>query len=122
MLRCSPRLTTSWTLACLQFPWKRLLSDEEVQQGIAHYGGGSRLRRVAQKLLAGQPVKVYTLGGSVTFGHGVDDPRLSYPSLFFQFINASFPHRRAGARGARVWPCRCLYHWGRHGGLTSMLH
>jgi palmitoyltransferase len=77
----------------LQLPWAPILTPEEVQQGTTFYGGGARLRRVAAKLLAGQPVKVVTLGGSVTYGHGVEDLSLSYPSRFFQFIKASFPHR-----------------------------
>lgn len=82
-------------LTSLQLPWAPLLTAEEVQQGTTYYGGGARLRAVAAKLLAGQAIKVFTLGGSVTYGHGVEDLTLSYPSRFFQFINASFPHRCA---------------------------
>ncbi|PSC75050.1 hypothetical protein C2E20_1732 [Micractinium conductrix] len=76
-----------------QMPWRPLLTAEERDQGVAHYGGGARLRSVAAKLLAGQPIKAYAVGGSVTYGHGVEDPSLAYPSLFFRHINVSFPHR-----------------------------
>jgi hypothetical protein len=111
------RSAREWRLACLacahgsaampvptpcrtptpQLPWAPLFSEEEMQRGVTHYGGGERLLRVAAKLLAGRPIKAVALGGSVTFGHGVDDPALSYPSLFFRFINTSFPHRWAAA-------------------------
>lgn len=74
-------------------PWESLLTAGEVQRGISYYGGGARLRRVAQKLLDRKPIKVFTLGGSVTYGHGVEDAAQSYPSLFFRFINETFPHR-----------------------------
>lgn len=86
-----------------QLPWRPLFSEEELQRGMTHYGGGERLRRVAAKLAAGQPIKAVTLGGSVTFGHGVGDPALSYPSLFFRFINGTFPHRCA-SQGTRSRP------------------
>ena len=88
-----PSVPTANPTISLQLPWAPILTPEEVQQGTTFYGGGARLRRMAAKLRAGRPVKVVTLGGSVTYGHGVEDLSLSYPSRFFQFINASFPHR-----------------------------
>lgn len=39
-------------------PWQPLLTEEEVQRAQGYYGGGERMRRVAQKLRAGQPIKV----------------------------------------------------------------
>lgn len=39
-------------------PWEPLLTDEEVQRGEGYYGTGRRLRRVASKLLAGEPIQV----------------------------------------------------------------
>ena len=77
----------------LRLPWPPLFSEEEVQRGTAYYGSGARLRRVAAKLLNGQPITVVTLGGSVTSGSGVPTPQQNYASRFFQFINSSFPHR-----------------------------
>lgn len=72
------------------------MTQQEQERGITHYGSGGRLRRVAAKLLEGRPIKAFTLGGSVTFGHGVQDAeRLSYPARFFQFITANFPNRWA---------------------------
>lgn len=93
----------------LQLPWVPLLSEEERLRGMSYYGGGARLRAVAAKLAAGQHIKAVTLGGSVTYGHGVDDLRLSYPALLFSFINASWPHRRAavGGLGHAVWAALC---------------
>lgn len=74
-------------------PWAPLLTPEEQARGVTYLGSGSRMRRVAGKLLAGQPVTVVALGGSVTYGHGVDDASQAYPALFFAFLNASFPNR-----------------------------
>lgn len=39
-------------------PWEPLLTDEEVQRAEGYYGTGRRIRRVAAKLLAGQPIQV----------------------------------------------------------------
>lgn len=118
-------------LAALRLPWQPRLSRQEAQRGLAYYGSGERLRAVAAKLLAGQPIKVrverraparachvagcsgpracspknkcpapppaaqaYALGGSTTSGKGASVPWLSFPGRFFEFLNASFPHRR----------------------------
>ena len=79
----------------LQVPWPPLLTEEEVQRGCTYYGSGYRLRRVAKKLWAGQPIKMFMLAGSVTAGGGTQtpDPSLEYTARFLQFINTSFPHR-----------------------------
>jgi lysophospholipase L1-like esterase len=76
-----------------RLPWEPLLTDEEVQRAQGYYGSGHSMRRVAAKLLAGQPIKVATLGGSVTRGTGASRPAHTYASRFFQLLNASFPHR-----------------------------
>ena len=39
-------------------PWQPLLTDEEVQRAEGYYGTGRRIRKVAAKLLAGQPIQV----------------------------------------------------------------
>lgn len=39
-------------------PWPPVLTDEDVQRAAGYYGTGTRLRRVAAKLLAGLPIKV----------------------------------------------------------------
>lgn len=46
-----------------RLPWEPLLTDEEVQRAEAYYGTGRRMRQVAAKLLAGQPIQVR--GGTV---------------------------------------------------------
>ncbi|EFN59203.1 hypothetical protein CHLNCDRAFT_56786 [Chlorella variabilis] len=75
-----------------QLPWEPYLTDEEVQRAEGYYGTAARLRRVAAKLLAGEPIQVFTLGGSVTRGLGASAPERNYANRFFQLINASFPH------------------------------
>lgn len=79
----------------LPLPWRALTTAEEQQRGITYYGSGDRLRKVASKLLAGQPIKVATLGGSVTVAGFLHRQGRSYAALFFRFINESFPHRQA---------------------------
>lgn len=77
----------------LHTPWEPLLTRDEVRRGLAYYGSGRRMQRVAAKLLAGRPIKVFTLGGSVTKGSGSSSPAGSYASRLFQLINSTFPHR-----------------------------
>jgi hypothetical protein len=81
-------------------PWQPLLTDEDVQRAQGYYGSGTAMRKVASKLLTGEPIQVYTLGGSVTRGLGASAPSRNYANRFFQLINASFPHRWVG--GSRV--------------------
>ncbi|KAL4423959.1 hypothetical protein ABPG75_001260 [Micractinium tetrahymenae] len=76
----------------LPLPWRALTTEEERQRGITYYGSGGRLRKVASKLLAGQPIKVTTLGGSVTVAGVLHRHGRSYSALLFRFINESFPH------------------------------
>ena len=79
----------------LRLSWEALLTRDELLRGMAFYGTGRRLQRMARKLLDGQPVKVAMLGGSITKGSGASGPEASYPSRFFEALNASFPHRWA---------------------------
>ncbi|KAI3436557.1 hypothetical protein D9Q98_005973 [Chlorella vulgaris] len=61
-------------------------------RGLAYYGSGARIERVAGKLLDGQRIKAFTIGGSVTSGAGASDVSRNYASRFFHFINTTFPH------------------------------
>ncbi|KAL0059458.1 hypothetical protein AAF712_013802 [Marasmius tenuissimus] len=66
-----------------------------LSQSRIHLGSGSRVRRVISKALAGQPVTISVLGGSVSACHGAGDDPISpkcYPSRFFQWWNTVFPH------------------------------
>jgi hypothetical protein len=93
----------------LRLPWPALLTEEEVQRGTTYYGSGARLRRVAEKLLAGQPIKVYMLGGSVTDGGGVRKQEQAYTSLLSQFINYSYPNRWVAASRRADQPAGALH-------------
>ncbi|ORX34281.1 capsular associated protein [Kockovaella imperatae] len=60
-----------------------------------HTGSGARVQRVVQKAMAGLPVTISVLGGSVSACHGAgDDPVASrcYPARFFEWWNSIFPH------------------------------
>ncbi|KAF8909785.1 CAP64-like protein [Gymnopilus junonius] len=60
-----------------------------------HLGSGARIQRVLNQALAGQPVTISVLGGSISACHGAGDDPISpkgYPSKFFQWWNSVFPH------------------------------
>lgn len=40
----------------LQLPWPPVLSELQLKRGLAFYGGGQRIERVAAALMAGQPI------------------------------------------------------------------
>lgn len=92
----------------MTLPWEPLLRQADVQRGMAYWGTGQRLRRVAAKLLAGKPIRAVTLGGSVTYGNGASSPRRAYAGRFFEFIRAAFPHRRGVAIAAAPQGCRAV--------------
>jgi hypothetical protein len=92
-LQVDPNLQARAPRRELQLPWEALLTREEVRRGLSYYGSGRRLQVLAAKLLAGKPIKVFTLGGSVTKGSGASTQADSYASLLFQLINSTFPHR-----------------------------
>lgn len=49
-------------------PWEPLLTDEEVQRAEGYYGTGRRIRNVASKLMAGQPIQVWARAGAWATG------------------------------------------------------
>ncbi|WVQ97351.1 hypothetical protein IAU59_004462 [Kwoniella sp. CBS 9459] len=60
-----------------------------------HTGSGARIQRVVQKAMAGLPVTISVLGGSVSACHGAGDDPVSarcYPARFFEWWNSVFPH------------------------------
>ncbi|KAL0572986.1 hypothetical protein V5O48_008977 [Marasmius crinis-equi] len=66
-----------------------------LSQTRMHLGSSARIKRVISKALAGQPVTISVLGGSVSACHGAGDDPIApkcYPSRFFQWWNTVFPH------------------------------
>ncbi|KDR76923.1 hypothetical protein GALMADRAFT_246046 [Galerina marginata CBS 339.88] len=58
-------------------------------------GSAGRIQRVINQALAGQPVTISIIGGSISACHGAGDDPVSpkgYPSKFFQWWNSVFPH------------------------------
>lgn len=86
-----PRPGSPAPVPCPQVPWQPLLTQAEVQRGM-YYGSGGRLRALATKLRAGQPVTVVLLGGSVTNAGELSRQGLSYAARFFSFLNSTFPN------------------------------
>jgi hypothetical protein len=72
-----------------------VLRERQLKRGMGFYGSGARVERLVARLQAGQPIVAATLGGSVSWGAGASNrTSTSYPARFFQFLNATFPHRR----------------------------
>ncbi|KAL7423831.1 hypothetical protein Q5752_001415 [Cryptotrichosporon argae] len=60
-----------------------------------HAGTGARVQRVVQKAMAGMPITISVLGGSVSACHGAGDDLVSpkcWPARFFEWWNTIFPH------------------------------
>ena len=75
----------------------------------AFRGTGTRLKRVAAKLLAGQPVNIVFAGGSVTAGAGAS-PGKAYPHRFFKAVNRTWPSpAHKFVNGARHGTTSALY-------------
>lgn len=96
--------------------WPRLLEEEEVLRGRSYYGSGRGLHRLAAKLLAGQPVKIVAIGGSVTAWAGGDPAGEVRGYQVMQRVRgcggAAGPQlgsQRGKGRtlhGLQSWPCR----------------
>lgn len=66
-----------------------------LSQSRLHLGSGHRIQKVLSRALAGQPVTISIIGGSVSACHGAGDDPISpncYPSRFFTWWNSVFPH------------------------------
>ncbi|KAG6871862.1 hypothetical protein C0995_015649 [Termitomyces sp. Mi166 len=62
---------------------------------VMHAGSGERIHRLINRALAGQPVTISIIGGSVSACHGAGDDPVApscYPARFFQWWNSIFPH------------------------------
>ena len=74
------------------------LSDAQLASSVAHGGDGMRVRRFMGLLTAGQPVSMAVVGGSISAGATYttlrgDKASWLWHRLFFDWLNASFPHR-----------------------------
>lgn len=58
----------SYATTQASMPWEPLLTDEEVQRAEGYYGTGRRIRKVAAKLMAGQPIQVWARAGAWATG------------------------------------------------------
>lgn len=70
---------------------KPFLPADALRRGTANFGSGQRMERLGQKLLAGQPVTVTFLGGSITWGRGGNEGG-SFVRRFSEWLNATWPH------------------------------
>lgn len=90
--------------------WSYHLPATALQRGVTYKGDACRLQRFRQKLKKGAAVRVVTLGGSVTAGVGVEDKQLSYPSVFFNWIQSVYPNAQHDfIYGGRGMMCRLSF-------------
>ncbi|CAK9780205.1 hypothetical protein CC85DRAFT_290798 [Cutaneotrichosporon oleaginosum] len=84
--RCDASLSAQ--LEELDARWGRTALD----MSVGYEGSGLRVRRVVQKLLAGQRVSITVLGGSITFGHSMAEGDRPWPLLLAEQLRSAFPN------------------------------
>ncbi|OCF34476.1 hypothetical protein I316_03991 [Kwoniella heveanensis BCC8398] len=74
------------------------VGDSNLQKALGYTGTNNRLRRVLAKMRRGEPFTVGVVGGSVSRGHGIDDPKGDDPHhpknmhrIIFEHLNSLFP-------------------------------
>lgn len=67
------------------------MPDHALTRGQTFTGSGEMLARFARRMLAGQPSTVVTIGGSITYGMGASWWGSAFPTLFFDWLQKSFP-------------------------------
>lgn len=80
----------------------QVYGQEAVLKTRAHVGSSERVKKVIKRAMAGLPVTIGVLGGSVSSCHGLDgnsahplgDPigKKCYPHRLFSWLNDVFPH------------------------------
>lgn len=60
---------TGWRAGRPDPGWAPLLGERQISKGILTYGDTARTRRLAAKLLRGEPITAAVVGGSITWGH-----------------------------------------------------
>ncbi|GMK56824.1 hypothetical protein CspeluHIS016_0306640 [Cutaneotrichosporon spelunceum] len=101
-----------------------LLEDLDARWGstaldmsIGFEGSGLRVRRVVQKLLAGERVGITVLGGSITLGHSMAEGGRPWPLLLAEQLQGAFPaadvhleNNAIGATGSDYFNACYLHH------------
>lgn len=87
-LACTPRLYLRGHTACAErLAGDSRLSAAQLQRG-ARFSDNvqSRLSRLAARMRYGENISVVSLGTSITYGHGIEDPARIYRSLLATWI------------------------------------
>ncbi|KAL4427673.1 hypothetical protein ABPG75_001762 [Micractinium tetrahymenae] len=82
------------------------LTDRELSKGVVSFGDKSRARRAMAKLLAGQPISIAFVSGSITEGKGASQlGKNDYVARALSWLNGTFPgkpHRLLNAGHSAV--------------------
>ena len=98
-MHASPNLTRLFSpIVEWQHDQRIGLTAAQVSSSVAHAGDGTRMQSFVRKLTTGQPVSVAIVGGSISAGATYttlrgDKAAWLWHRLFFEWLNASFPHR-----------------------------
>eukprot|EP00798_Chlamydomonas_sp_ICE-L_P032023 gene32023-16547_t len=66
--------------------YRFVLSERDRANGVSYYGSAERLRIAIDKMKKGEPVRISTVGGSITAGQGASDG-LSWPQYVFNWAS-----------------------------------
>jgi hypothetical protein len=85
-------------------PSSERLNPAQAARGLAYVGAGARLRRVLGRLAAGGAVKAAVLGGSISFGSGIenDKGRADWFTLVVERLGTAFPGANVTGRNGCV--------------------
>ncbi|KZS87476.1 hypothetical protein SISNIDRAFT_491045 [Sistotremastrum niveocremeum HHB9708] len=72
---------------------------DNIARSRAYEGPNARLRRIIRKAISGQPIKIGVLGGSVSAGHGVFDPKERWHGIYVQWWRDTFFAEKYSSRG-----------------------
>src|SRR5690349_19702222 len=77
------------------YDWTFTTPLQQIQAANVYQAGNARFRRVVDKLMTGNAVKVVAIGGLATNGSDASSPGIDdYFALFVKFLRRSFPRAR----------------------------
>jgi hypothetical protein len=85
-------------------PASERLNPAQAARGLAYLGSGARLRRVIGQLASGKPVKAAVLGGSISFGSGIEADKgvADWFTLVVKRLGEAFPRANVTGRNGCV--------------------
>eukprot|EP00878_Enallax_costatus_P011909 GHUV01012433.1.p1 GENE.GHUV01012433.1~~GHUV01012433.1.p1 ORF type:complete len:455 (+),score=84.82 GHUV01012433.1:690-2054(+) len=90
-----PQLCLHLLSSCAVYDWTFTTPLQQIQASNVYQAGNARFRRVVDKLMTGNPVKVVAIGGLATNGSDASNPGTDdYFALYVKFLKRAFPRAR----------------------------